>query len=598
MKRITQRTRPGAALASRRRPSAALCYALRRGLPLLAALLIVLPQAAAAAPASAASGRAHPRSGQRTGQSVSTITVAPAQGPDGAHAAVAGVNFDYNVTVTIYWNDIGGTVIGTGHSDAAGKFTVNITIPSSGGAGAHDIVAQDATGNQASASFTVASGGGGSGGGGSVPPVDSHGASMQLSTQTANQGDTISVVGSHFVVNDDVTLHWDSATGPALAPSSGPATIHTDDAGNFATTIVIPTDDAHKHQMGHAVIALAQGKVRALDALTVSYPGQQDDGNFSLGPFSFNILDFIKAIFQAFSSLFSNIIASFFGPILQGLTRTPVLTDATVWPSLDAFTVTMHGLALSLASLFFVIALLRYAMASIVSGDFMDAIGAFRRTVVVLLALIVLPTALPQWFGLINWVSGQITGNDPTAIASAWSNPPSFPAGSNTGYTHLDELNYAIMQAILAIPFLIGVILVALQRLGGIVVLLGFYAMWSVAVVTWISPDFKPIAKWWFVNFVSYSLWGVAYAVVLRIVDILLRGDVVQKSGAADAGAQNLISNAFIHGLIGIASLFVLLKIPGIINAAMGGLSGGQSGSGGLAEASAAVGKAIVKRGK
>ncbi len=592
MKRLTQRARRAAPAAPRR--------ALRRGLPLLAAALLVLLQAAAVAPVSAALGRAHPgATHHRTRQSVSTITVAPTQGPDGSHAAVGGVNFDYNVTITIYWNAIGGTVIGSGHSDAAGNFTVNITIPSSGGAGAHDIVAQDATGNQASASFTVASSGGGGGGGGggsgSVPPVDSHGASMQLSTQTANQGDTISVVGSHFVANDDVTLHWDSATGPELAPSSGPATIHTDDAGNFATTIVIPTDDAHKHQMGHAVIALAQGKVRALDALTVSYPGQQDDGNFSLGPFSFNILDFIKAIFQAFSSLFSNIIASFFGPILQGLTRTPVLTDATAWPSLDAFAVTMHDLALSLASLFFVIALLRYAMASIVSGDFQDAIGAFRRTVVVLLALIVLPTALPLWFSLINWVSGQITGNDPTAIASAWSNPPSFPAGSNTGYTHLDELNYAIMQAILAIPFLIGVILVALQRLGGIVVLLGFYAMWSVAVVTWISPDFKPIAKWWFANFVSYSLWGVAYAVVLRIVDILLRGDVVQRP---DAGAQALISNAFIHGLIGIASLFVLLKIPGIINAAMGGLSGGQSGSGGLAEASAAVGKAIVKRGK
>ena len=592
MKRLTQRARRAAPAAPRR--------ALRRGLPLLAAALLVLLQAAAVAPVSAALGRAHPgATHHRTRQSVSTITVAPTQGPDGSHAAVGGVNFDYNVTITIYWNAIGGTVIGSGHSDAAGNFTVNITIPSSGGAGAHDIVAQDATGNQASASFTVASsGGGGGGGGGSIPPVDSNGASMQLSTQTANQGDTISVVGSHFVANDDVTLHWDSATGPALAPSSGPATIHTDDAGNFATTIVIPTDDAHKHQMGHAVIALAQGKVRALDALTVSYPGQQDDGNFSLGPFSFNILDFIKAIFQAFSSLFSNIIASFFGPILQGLTRTPVLTDATAWPSLNAFAVTMHDLALSLASLFFVIALLRYAMASIVSGDFMDAIGAFRRTVVVLLALIVLPAALPQWFGLINWVSGQITGNDPTAIASAWSNPPPLPNGQNSGYTTLDQLNYAIMQAILAIPFLIGVILVALQRLGGIVVLLGFYAMWPVAVVTWISPDFKPIAKWWFANFVSYSLWGVAYAVVLRIVDILLRGDVVQKSDAADAGAQALISNAFIHGLIGIASLFVLLKIPGIINAAMGGLSGGQSGSGGLAEASAAVGKAIVKRGK
>ncbi len=592
MKRLTQRARRAAPAAPRR--------ALRRGLPLLAAALLVLLQAAAVAPVSAALGRAHPgATHHRTRQSVSTITVAPTQGPDGSHAAVGGVNFDYNVTITIYWNAIGGTVIGAGHSDAAGNFTVNITIPSSGGAGAHDIVAQDATGNQASASFTVASsGGGGGGGGGSIPPVDSNGASMQLSTQTANQGDTISVVGSHFVANDDVTLHWDSATGPALAPSSGPATIHTDDAGNFATTIVIPTDDAHKHQMGHAVIALAQGKVRALDALTVSYPGQQDDGNFSLGPFSFNILDFIKAIFQAFSSLFSNIIASFFGPILQGLTRTPVLTDATAWPSLNAFAVTMHDLALSLASLFFVIALLRYAMASIVSGDFMDAIGAFRRTVVVLLALIVLPAALPQWFSLINWVSGQITGNDPTAIASAWSNPPPLPNGQNSGYTTLDQLNYAIMQAILAIPFLIGVILVALQRLGGIVVLLGFYAMWPVAVVTWISPDFKPIAKWWFANFVSYSLWGVAYAVVLRIVDILLRGDVVQKSDAADAGAQALISNAFIHGLIGIASLFVLLKIPGIINAAMGGLSGGQSGSGGLAEASAAVGKAIVKRGK
>ncbi len=593
MKRLTQRARRAAPAAPRR--------ALRRGLPLLAAALLVLLQAAAVAPVSAALGRAHPgATHHRTRQSVSTITVAPTQGPDGSHAAVGGVNFDYNVTITIYWNAIGGTVIGSGHSDAAGNFTVNITIPSSGGAGAHDIVAQDATGNQASASFTVASSGGGGGGGGSgsVPPVDSHGASMQLSTQTANQGDTISVVGSHFVANDDVTLHWDSATGPALVPSSGPATIHTDDAGNFATTIVIPTDDAHKHQMGHAVIALAQGKVRALDALTVSYPGQQDDGNFSLGPFSFNILDFIKAIFQAFSSLFSNIIASFFGPILQGLTHTPVLTDATAWPSLDAFAITMHDLALSLASLFFVIALLRYAMASIVSGDFMDAIGAFRRTVVVLLALIVLPTALPQWFGLINWVSGQITGNDPTAIASAWSNPPPLPNGQNSGYTTLDQLNYAIMQAILAIPFLIGVILVALQRLGGIVVLLGFYAMWPVAVVTWISPDFKPIAKWWFVNFVSYSLWGVAYAVVLRIVDILLRGDVAQQPHAGDAGAQALISNAFIHGLIGIASLFVLLKIPGIINAAMGGLSGGQSGSGGLAEASAAVGKAIVKRGK
>src|SRR5579871_5262305 len=75
----------------------------------------------------------------------------PGQGPIPAF----GSGFSPFDTITIHWDALNGTVVGTGTSDGAGSFNVDWHVPSNATAGNHSLYGADTHGNSAVAMFNV-----------------------------------------------------------------------------------------------------------------------------------------------------------------------------------------------------------------------------------------------------------------------------------------------------------------------------------------------------------------------------------------------------------------------------------------------------------
>ena len=126
---------------------------------------------------------------------------------------------------------------------------------------------------------------------------------------------------------------------------------------------------------------------------------------------------------------------------------------------------------------------------------------------------------------------------------------------------------------LLAVVFLLLITAVTVMRLTGLFVLACLYVVAPVCLVTWISPEFKGIARWWFASFVTYSLWGIAYALVLKVDVILL----TTNGGPPDDGTA--AGKAVIAALMGLAGLVALWRVPRIMDSLLGGLSSSSAGA-------------------
>ena len=205
---------------------------------------------------------------------------------------------------------------------------------------------------------------------------------------------------------------------------------------------------------------------------------------------------------------------------VQGaLTYTP---DLTGYPELAGFYGSMRDLGSALFVGFFMLAAIRYFLTSIGGDSAYEAIGAMRRGVVGAILLQALDPLLHGWFAAINAIAQAINGApqgaDVGTFAAQVLGLNSLIVGA-AGLLAPEVLTAAIL---LAVVFLLLITAITVVRLTGLFVLACLYVVAPVCLVTWISPDFKGIARWWFASFVTYSLWGIAYALVLKVDVILL----------------------------------------------------------------------------
>lgn len=256
---------------------------------------------------------------------------------------------------------------------------------------------------------------------------------------------------------------------------------------------------------------------------------------------------------------------------IQGaLTYTP---DLTGYPELSSFYGSMRDLASALYVGFFMLAAIRYFLTSLGGDSPYEAIGAMRRGVVGALLLQALDPLLHAWFAAINAIAQAINttpqGSDAGTFAAQVLGLNSLIVGT-AGLLAPEVLTAAIL---LAVVFLLLITAVTVVRLTGLFVLACLYVVAPVCLVTWISPDFKAIAKWWFASFVTYSLWGIAYALVLKVDVILLTSN----GGPPNDGTAT--GKAVIAALMGLAGLVALWRVPRILDSLLGGLSSASAGA-------------------
>jgi len=142
--------------------------------------------------------------------------VTPTSGFVGDQVAVSGTGFGGNRSVTLYLDNVS---IGTGTTDAIGNLSVAFTIPARA-SGSHSVKAQDSVGNSATATLTV-----------------EH--KMAITPTTGITGTTVSVTGSGFGANSQITIKFNNSL-----VSTSPIVIMADANGGFSGSFALPASPA------------------------------------------------------------------------------------------------------------------------------------------------------------------------------------------------------------------------------------------------------------------------------------------------------------------------------------------------------------------
>ena len=141
------------------------------------------------------------------------ITITPASGAVGDTVTINGTGFAASSTITFYFDTISVTAATT---NTVGSFTNNTFAIPSTSRGSHTIKVQDASGNYATATFTVAH-------------------KITITPASGVSGTTVTVTGSGFSANKPITVKYN-----AVAVTTTPTAVSTDANGIFTASFTVP----------------------------------------------------------------------------------------------------------------------------------------------------------------------------------------------------------------------------------------------------------------------------------------------------------------------------------------------------------------------
>ena len=267
--------------------------------------------------------------------------------------------------------------------------------------------------------------------------------------------------------------------------------------------------------------------------------------------------EWIKDVFFGVDQVLGGAVDYIAARVVTALTFTPPDIGAAVGSIYD----TMDGLATEILVLLFTLEATRVVLSIVTSMHHGEALAALRRAIWALAMLQVLKPAMDAWIGSANAIAGAVVGNGTGGGAAGVLEALNLTAFLSQG---------AIVEAIffvLAIAVAVLLVVITVQRLCGLFLLACLYAVAPACLACWIAPETRSIARWWFGSFLCYSLYGVAYAVMLS-VDAALLTNVRSFSG-----------DALYQLLAGIAGYVVLLRVPAVMDTFQSGISSGAAGT-------------------
>ena len=178
--------------------------------------------------------------------------------------------------------------------------------------------------------------------------------------------------------------------------------------------------------------------------------------------------------------------------------------------------------------------------------------------------LLLLPQAMIWWFQGVNATSQSInsfTGNLGTDLVSKLLE---MAFGAALGVNTL-----TLVYAVFGIVAVVLLCLIGIVRMVGFMLLAALYVVGPVTLALWVFPRTAHIARAWFNAFLAVSLWGPAYAVVLKVISIVI---------VALPETPQLIGFDIIQPLLGLAGLVILYRVPRIVGSLTGSVIAGESG--------------------
>ncbi len=243
-------------------------------------------------------------------------------------------------------------------------------------------------------------------------------------------------------------------------------------------------------------------------------------------------------------------------PFVAVLTGTPDFSDRGSWGELGTFFDNMQDLAYGLYGVLSLIGLCKVGLAHVGRANVVEAVDVLWRAVLGLVAVMILPDVLHLWFvglgDLTSTVLSYTGGTDVGALTSHIALDAKTPGtlfGSASGALWALTL-ITLFGMIFTVVGLVILLLTALTKLVGLFLLATLYGISPLMVACWVLPEASGFTRGWAGAFINTSLWGVGYAVVLKMI-------VVMELGLHLVG--------LLQPLLGIAGLVVLYRVPKII---------------------------------
>ncbi len=242
-------------------------------------------------------------------------------------------------------------------------------------------------------------------------------------------------------------------------------------------------------------------------------------------------------------------------PFIAVLTGTPDFSDRGSWHELGTFFDNMQDLAYGLYGVLSLIGLCKFGLAHVGRANVVEAVDVLWRAVLGLVAVTILPEVLHLWFvGLGDLTSSVLSytgGTDAGALAriSIDTKTAGTIFGSAAGAVWASLL-MVIFGIIFTVVGLVILVLTALTKLVGLFLLATLYGIAPLMVACWVLPEASGFTRGWAGAFINTSLWGVGYAIVLKMIVVMELG---------------LKMDGFLQPLLGLAGLIVLYRVPKII---------------------------------
>jgi len=375
---------------------------------------------------------------------------------------------------------------------------------------------------------------------------------LVLSVNHGITGTSLGVEGDRFHPGDDVRLHWDQR---AEVLNSATA----DGGGHVYLSVQIP-DNATS---GPNEIRGENGSQTAYALVQVDHAATNtpDDGA-CVDIFSTRLCiptpsSIMYGLANNLSHFWGNAFTAATAPFTGMLTSNPSIGDDAKLSGVRKMQDKLSEVAGVLLLFFLTIGVLAAYMTVIGHGNFAPLLAPVGRAMFVTGFVAgyveLFKTAFKLIGGLTNVINTLPTGaNDDTFTA----------LGKSLG-TIQDLLGpkEVINMAIILVAVVVCILAVVIKSTAmGYLYLL--YVAGPLMLVTWVSPQFSFIARWWWKTVLGLALLPVAYALVLKLIGNLLAGDMTIFGSSGSATLPTL-------GLI-----LVIYRVPGMVSSVIGAGTG------------------------
>jgi len=372
---------------------------------------------------------------------------------------------------------------------------------------------------------------------------------LVLSVNHGITGTALGVEGDHFHPGDQVRLHWDQR--PEVLNASD-----ADGGGHVYLSVHIPTNATdgpneivgeNGSQTAYALVQVDHATTNTVDdGLCVDLFGNQ----LCIPTPSSIMYGLTNNIAHFWGEAFTTVTA----PFAAQLTASPDITN-TSDKKLSGIRQMQQALSQACGALllfFMTIGVLAAWLSLFGRSGFAELLAPIGRAMLVTGIIAGYQPLMGTAFGLLNKLGAAINGLDVGAKTDTFT-----ALGQSLGTIHDFYSPEAVIKGAVIFTALLVCILAVIIRATALGFLDLLYVIGPLCLVTWLSPQFEFLARWWWKTFFGLALYPIGYALVLKVISNLLASDSsFFGSGGNDVQALGLV--------------LMIYRVPAMVGSAVG----------------------------